>query len=93
MISEFLGSIQYQSSVIALEHETDLRLAREKLHHRHYIKNVKKAIYEGDWSEVERLVLKQPFKNYRSFLYAAYKQAYLELLEKQEYQKVWFDLL
>jgi hypothetical protein len=44
---------------------------------------------EGDWAEVEKLCTKQTFKTQQSFLYAVYKQAYLELLERQEYQKVW----
>lgn len=42
---------------------------------------------------MEKLSTKHTFKNQQSFLYAVYKQAYLELLERQEYQKVCFGNL
>jgi hypothetical protein len=37
---------------------------------------------------VEKLLTKNMFKNQKAFMYAVYKQQYLELLEKQEYQRV-----
>jgi hypothetical protein len=33
------------------------------------------------------------FKNHKGFLYALYKHHYLELLEKQEYQKVSIEVV
>lgn len=47
---------------------------------------------DGDWTEVEKLCAKQAFSNSDSFLYAVYKQQYLELLERQESQKVIFNI-
>jgi len=47
---------------------------------------------EGEWNEVEKLITKNTFKNQKAFMYSAYKQQYLELLEKQEYQRVAFAL-
>lgn len=37
---------------------------------------------------MEKLLTKNIFKNQKGFMYAVYKQQYLELLEKQEYQRV-----
>lgn len=54
------------------------------------IKRLKKAIIEGEWPEVDRLVniCRPLLKNHKSFLYAAYKQQYFEYIEHQEMQKV-----
>lgn len=43
---------------------------------------------DGDWAEVDRLCTKALLKNHKSFLYAAYKQQYLEYIEHHEVQKV-----
>src|SRR4051812_4587336 len=43
---------------------------------------------DGDWTEVDKLCAKPLVKNHKSFLYAAYKQQYLEYIEHQEMQKV-----
>ena len=52
------------------------------------MKRMKKAILEGDWLEVEKLCARHSFKNQKVFLFSVYKQQYLELIEKREYQKV-----
>jgi hypothetical protein len=59
------------------------------------VKRLKKAIMEGEWPEVDRLVnLCRPLlKNHKSFLYAAYRQQYLEYIEHQEIQKVDYKYL
>ncbi|RUO95305.1 hypothetical protein BC936DRAFT_144563, partial [Jimgerdemannia flammicorona] len=41
----------------------------------------------GDWPEVEKLCTKPLVKNHKSFLYAVYKQQYLEYVEHREVQK------
>jgi COMPASS component SWD3 len=46
------------------------------------------GVTEGDWSEAEKLLLKETFKSEPEFCYAVNKQIYLELIEKHEYQKV-----
>jgi hypothetical protein len=59
------------------------------------VKRLKKAIMEGEWPEVDRLVnLCRPLlKNHKSFLYAAYRQQYLEYIEHQEIQKVHYKII
>ena len=43
---------------------------------------------EGSWQEVEKMVSKLGLKNQKNFLYAIYKQQYLEFIESGEPQKV-----
>ena len=43
---------------------------------------------DGDWTEVDKLSAKFLVKNHKSFLYAVYKQQYLEYIEHQDTQKV-----
>ena len=47
---------------------------------------------DGDWPEVEKLCTRQAFKNYRAILYMVYKQSYLELIDRGEYQKAYSHL-
>ena len=44
-------------------------------------------ILEGDWPEVDKLVQKPLVKNHKAFLYAVYKQQFLEHVEHREFQK------
>jgi hypothetical protein len=45
-------------------------------------------VVAGDWSEVEILAAKINLKKHKTLYYALYKQHYLELIDRQEYQKV-----
>ncbi|KAL6070987.1 WD40 repeat-containing protein SMU1 [Balamuthia mandrillaris] len=86
MIIQYLQDNDYTASSLTLQDETNVKLS-EKLHDRSHFKDIRRAITEGDWAEVEKLCTKQTFRNHKSFLYAVHKQQYLELLEKQEFQK------
>uniref|UniRef100_V5EEU8 WD40 repeat-containing protein SMU1 n=2 Tax=Kalmanozyma brasiliensis (strain GHG001) TaxID=1365824 RepID=V5EEU8_KALBG len=44
-------------------------------------------ILEGDWPEVDKLLQKPLVKNHKAFLYAVYKQQFLEHVEHREFQK------
>ncbi|SPO47295.1 related to TAF5 - subunit of TFIID and SAGA complexes [Moesziomyces antarcticus] len=44
-------------------------------------------ILEGDWPEVDKLLQKPLVKNHKAFLYAVYKQQFLEHIEHREFQK------
>jgi len=48
---------------------------------------VKRAIIEGEWAEVEKFCSKSSIRSMKNFLYCVYKQQYLELVDRQEYQK------
>jgi len=43
---------------------------------------------DGEWVEVDKICSKPLFKNQKSFLFAVYKQQYLEHIEHREMQKV-----
>lgn len=45
-----------------------------------------RAIRHGEWAEVERLCTKSATLHYRQLLFAVYRQQYLEMVERQEYQ-------
>ncbi|CCU99069.1 unnamed protein product [Malassezia sympodialis ATCC 42132] len=42
---------------------------------------------EGNWAEVEKICAKPFFKGHKAFLYAIYRQQFLEIIEHREYQK------
>ncbi|KAM9964460.1 hypothetical protein ACTFIW_004224 [Dictyostelium discoideum] len=86
MIIQYLQDEGYTASLLTVQDEANVKF-NEHVYKIAQMKKMKKAILEGDWNEVEKLTAKNTFKNHQSFLYAVYKQAYLELLEKQEYQK------
>ncbi|PRP87067.1 hypothetical protein PROFUN_04803 [Planoprotostelium fungivorum] len=86
IISDYLRQEGLFTSVMTLEDELNTKM-NERHNRINQIKKMKKSILEGDWVEVERLLTREIFKNNRDFTYSVYKQIYLELLEKQEYQK------
>eukprot|EP01113_Clastostelium_recurvatum_P035398 TRINITY_DN4932_c0_g1_i4.p1 TRINITY_DN4932_c0_g1~~TRINITY_DN4932_c0_g1_i4.p1 ORF type:complete len:633 (-),score=71.36 TRINITY_DN4932_c0_g1_i4:60-1958(-) len=86
MIMQYLQDEGYNSSVMTLQDEANIKMA-EQVQKTILVKKMRKLILEGDWGEVEKLCAKNPFKHSNAFLYAVYKQVYLELLERQEYQK------
>ncbi|KAJ3343084.1 hypothetical protein HDU83_005830 [Entophlyctis luteolus] len=50
------------------------------------------SIADGDWPEVDRILVKPIIKNQKAFLFAIYKQQYLEYIEHQELQKAFTHL-
>eukprot|EP00190_Bangiopsis_sp_CCMP1999_P003760 CAMPEP_0198731134 /NCGR_PEP_ID=MMETSP1475-20131203/28264_1 /TAXON_ID= ORGANISM="Unidentified sp., Strain CCMP1999" /NCGR_SAMPLE_ID=MMETSP1475 /ASSEMBLY_ACC=CAM_ASM_001111 /LENGTH=585 /DNA_ID=CAMNT_0044494053 /DNA_START=340 /DNA_END=2094 /DNA_ORIENTATION=+ len=86
IIIQYLQDEGYTNSSMILQDEANVKmknLAAQKSH----LRRMKKAILEGEWSEVERLCIRQSFKYQKSFLYAIYEQQYLELIDSQEHQK------
>ncbi|KAN0036022.1 hypothetical protein ACTA71_005320 [Dictyostelium dimigraforme] len=86
MIIQYLQDEGYTASLMTVQDEANVKF-NEQVYKISQLKKMKKLILEGDWNEVEKLTAKNTFKNHQSFLYAVYKQAYLELIEKQEHQK------
>ena len=87
LVHQWLLNEGYHDVATVLQEEADLKIQGSKIPGNE-VNKIKTAILDGDWVEVEKLYIKYSFKNHKSFLYAIYKQGYLELLEKQEYQKV-----
>lgn len=50
-------------------------------------RKLRKAILEGAWEEVEKLLMKPLVRSSNAFKYAVFKQQYLEHIELREYQK------
>jgi COMPASS component SWD3 len=87
LVYQWLSNEGYHDVATVLQEEANLKIQSSKIPLLQ-VNKIKAAILDGDWVEVEKLCIKYSFKNHKSFLYAIYKQGYLELLEKQEYQKV-----
>eukprot|EP00742_Colponemidia_sp_Colp-10_P005419 GILJ01005791.1.p1 GENE.GILJ01005791.1~~GILJ01005791.1.p1 ORF type:complete len:646 (-),score=96.73 GILJ01005791.1:200-2086(-) len=86
IVIQFLQDEGYHAASMTLQDEANVKMT-EQLGRRAQYKRVKKAILEGDWPEVEKMCQKHNSKNYRSLLFAISKQQYLELIDRQEYQK------
>ncbi|KAL1916932.1 uncharacterized protein VTP21DRAFT_5129 [Calcarisporiella thermophila] len=86
MILQYLSDEGYHASKTLLQDETNVKWheREEKLAE---ARRLKKAILDGDWVEVEKLCSKSLVKNQKAFLYALYKQQYLEYIENHEFQK------
>ncbi|GJQ11439.1 hypothetical protein GpartN1_g3230.t1 [Galdieria partita] len=86
LIVQYLQEEDYLYSAAALQDEANVK-HKDVLAQQAHLQRVKTAIVEGDWAEVEKLCSQATFKNLKSFLYEVYKQQYLELVDRQEYQK------
>jgi hypothetical protein len=80
------------------EHQAEIRRLKKAILGKQLIDRVMNAmliryccIYvfiEGDWSEVDKLCTKPLIRHQKSFLYAVYRQQFLEYIEHHEVQKV-----
>ncbi|KAJ1561602.1 hypothetical protein HK405_003400, partial [Cladochytrium tenue] len=91
MIVQYLGDEGYHASKLVVMDESNVRL-KEREEQLVTIKRMKKAIIDGDWPEVDKLCTKPIIKNQKAFLYAIYKQQYLEYIELHEIQKAFSHL-
>ena len=97
MIAQYLGDQGFIASKMMVMDEANIKVF-EKEEHLSEMKRLKKALLgplinlEGDWPEVDRLCERPLMKNHKSFLYAVYKQQYLEYIEHQEIQKAFTHL-
>ena len=91
MILQYLQDEGYTASSMTIQDETNVKLL-EQVSQRAHVKRMRRAILDGDWLEVEKLCAKSGFAKSKSFLYAAYRAQYLELIEGQEYQKAFTHL-
>ncbi|KAI9590859.1 WD40-repeat-containing domain protein [Syncephalis fuscata] len=91
MILQYLSNEGYQASKITLYDEANVK-RHERDEHQAEIRRLKKAILEGDWSEVDKLCTKPLIRHQKSFLYAVYRQQFLEYIEHHEIQKAFAHL-
>ncbi|CAG8520389.1 6639_t:CDS:10 [Dentiscutata erythropus] len=86
MIIQYLSDEGYTASKMTIYDEANVNW-HEKEERVVEVNRLKKAILDGDWAEVDKLCAKPLVKNSKSFMYAVYKQQYLEYIEYQEIQK------
>ncbi|KAI9143299.1 WD40-repeat-containing domain protein [Paraphysoderma sedebokerense] len=91
MVIQYLNDEGYQGSKMTVQDEANVKY-HEHEEQQLEIRRLRKAILDGDWAEVDKLCSKPLVKNHKSFLYAIYKQQYLEHVEHHEIQKA-FTLL
>ncbi len=76
LIVGYLQAEGYTASMLTVCDEANVRL-NEHVARTARVKRIKKAALDGEWVEFEKLCTRQTFRNYRTLLYAAYKQEYL----------------
>ncbi|TPX76023.1 hypothetical protein CcCBS67573_g02710 [Chytriomyces confervae] len=91
MIAQYLGDEGFNAAKMTLLDESNVKSTeREELGLD--VKRIKKCILDGDWPEIDRICSKPIVKNQKAFLYAMYKQQYLEYIEHHEIQKAFTHL-
>lgn len=91
MILQYLHDEGYDASRLVLHDEANVKW-HEQEDLQQEIKRLRKIILEGEWQEIDRLSSKSFLRNQKSFLYACYKQQFMEYVEHHELQKA-FTLL
>ncbi|RKP12766.1 WD40-repeat-containing domain protein [Piptocephalis cylindrospora] len=92
MILQYLTDEGYHTSRMTLQDEANIRL-REAEEGKAEVKRLKKAILEGDWPEVDKACGKLPmFRQQKAFLYAVYRQQFLEYIDKRDHQRAFAHL-
>ncbi|KAF9971333.1 hypothetical protein BGZ73_005738 [Actinomortierella ambigua] len=86
MIMQYLIDEGYTASAMTIQDESNVKW-HEREENIQETRRLKKAILDGEWADVEKICSKPLFKNQKSFLFAVYKQQYLEYIEHREMQK------
>lgn len=91
-IVQYLQDEGYTGSSMVLQDESNVKM-KTATHKRAQFRRMRRAILDGDWPEVEKLLLKNTFKNMKTFRYAVYRQQYLELIDAHENDKAFLILM
>ncbi|ORZ29211.1 WD40-repeat-containing domain protein [Catenaria anguillulae PL171] len=97
LMVQYLTDEGYLASKLTLQDEANVRI-HEAAERQTDLRRLRKAILDGDWAEVDKLVLSSSSssaaraaallgKHHKPFLYALYKQQFLELIEHHEVHK------
>lgn len=87
MIVQYLQDEGYSMCATIIQDETNIKVRNEEIHV-DAMKRIIKAIIDGSWDVVGKLASKHLRGHHKKgFLYAICKQEYLELIDRQEYQK------
>ena len=88
LIGQYLKEEGFTAASKTLEEEAGVRLTHSDTRQQ-LLQRMRRHISAGDWTEVEALSTKTFFKTAKAFQYAIYKQQYLELIDKQDYQRAY----
>ncbi|CAM9749876.1 unnamed protein product, partial [Ascophyllum nodosum] len=87
MMVQYLRSEKLFMSAVVIQDEANMKTTEQQTR-RAQGKRLRKAALEGDWHLVVSLITKNlSRRHHKRLLYAAYRQEYLELIERQEFQK------
>lgn len=86
IISQWLSDEGFGAARQALLEEAGIKL-RERDDTMVEYRKLRNYLLEGNWSEVDKMCTKPFLKEHKAFLYAIYKQQYLEHIEHREFQK------
>lgn len=89
LITQYLQQEGFAMSSATIQDEANVK-SHGRLQERDALRRLGSAIMDGDWDLVAKLLgkhLKKFHAAHQGFLYAVCKQEYLELIDRQEYQK------
>ncbi|KAN0061936.1 hypothetical protein ACQY0O_005931 [Thecaphora frezii] len=86
MVDQWLADEGFGATRQVLMDEAGIK-QREREEAGHDARKLRGCLLEGDWPEVDKLLSKPLVKNHKAFLYAVYKQQFLEHIEHREFQK------
>ncbi|CAI5725387.1 unnamed protein product [Hyaloperonospora brassicae] len=89
LITQYLQQEGFTMSSATIQDEANVK-RHVRLQERDALRRLSTAIMDGDWDLVAKLLgkhLKKFHAAHQGFLYAVCKQEYLELIDRQEYQK------
>ncbi|ETN02469.1 hypothetical protein PPTG_16421 [Phytophthora nicotianae INRA-310] len=89
LITQYLQQEGFAMSSATIQDEANVK-SHGRLQERDALRRLGAAIVDGDWDLVAKLLgkhLKKFHAAHQGFLYAVCKQEYLELIDRQEYQK------
>lgn len=83
VVIQYLQDEGYHGSALVVQDEANVK-AKHLQSKRSQLRRMKRAILDGDWSEVEHLLTRNTFRNMLPFKYAVYRQQFLELIDGQQ---------
>jgi COMPASS component SWD3 len=93
IIVQYLQDEGYLGSSVVIQDEANVMI-KNIANKRSQLRRIKRALLSGEWAEVENILAQKAtlFRHQNQFLYAVYKQQYLELIDSQQSQKALFLL-
>jgi COMPASS component SWD3 len=93
VIIQYLQDEGYMGSALIVQDEANVKM-KNTSSKRSQLRRIKRAVMSGEWEEVENILAQKSttFRYQSHFLYAVYKQQYLELIDSQQSQKALFLL-